>query len=458
MSSLPSSDKAFFKWLSSRLDPFQELSPNDEFYVPLYEGSDDDPVRLIANDICRASDPTLNFISGFSGSGKSTALRRLSDTLSAEGFFVVIADASDYFLPTQPIDIGLLLVALAGAYSDQIKEATKHDPSYKNYWQRLIQWLTTTEAKFEELELGGKVPVIDLELKLKANLKENPGFVEKLKAFMATKPGELRRQMKEYFEETARVISQKYQADLNPVFIFDQFEQLHDTPQSQGAVSESIITIVSNHQNDLRIPGHHVVMTMPPWLKLVPGDMRNMALIYAVKLWENDDNRKTCRKGLDQMRSVVEKRFTPDGLDRFFGPANRKGVRPHVDQLIMASAGHLRHLIILLREVLKRASELPVPRKIIDGAIDNHRDSFLPLSLAHSQYLLQFERERQCSFPNTKPETIYDVTTLFNNHYAFLMRNSALWCDVHPLLREIIAKNIARAATITAAAEANPAN
>lgn len=446
MSKLPANDLAFRKWLSSRLDPFQELDSDHELYVPLHEGSDNDPLALVANDIRYAEDQTLNFISGFNGCGKSTELLRLQKTLAAQGFFVVIADASDYFLPTQPIDIGILLISLAGAYSDQIEKQTELKPSHQSYWRRLVQWLQDTDVKIDGFDLKAKIPLTELEVKFKASLKENPGFIEKLQKFMQARPGELRRQVHDYFQHATQLVRTKYRADLSPVFIFDQFEQLHDIPQTQGSVAESIITIVSNHQSDLRIPGHHLIMTMPPWLKLLPGGAQNLHLIYGLKLWENDDKRSSCREGLHQMRLIVEKRFTEAGLDRFFGPANAKGVRPLVDHLIRASGGHLRDLIILLRGALKRAKDLPVTRNIIDGTISNHRDSFLPLSLAHSQYLAQFARERQCSFPNTRHETIYDVTSLLNNHYAFLMRNDAEWCDIHPLLRDIVAQNIARSA------------
>lgn len=458
MSKLPASDSAFFKWLSPRLDPIQELDSDHELYVPLHEGSENDPIALVANDVSRTPGQTLNFISGFSGCGKSTELRRLSKILSAQGFYVVIADASEYFLPTQPVDIGTLLIALAGAYSDRIEKDTDLRAAHQSYWQRLVQWLQTTEIKLEGVDLSGKIPFTDLEAKFKANFKENPSFIEKLQAFMRARPGELRRQVHEYFEHVASLVREKYRADFSPVFIFDQFEQLHDSPQTQGRVAEGIISIASNHLNDLRIPGHHVVMTMPPWMKLIPGGAQRLRIIHALKLWQNNDKRTSCQEGLRQMRQVVEKRFTSDGLDRFFGPAGKNGVRPAVDQLIRASGGHLRDLIILLRGALTRASALPVDARLIKSTIAEHRDSFLPISLAHARLLDQFARERQCSFPDTRHQTIYDVTTLLNNHYAFLMRNDSEWRDIHPLLRDIVASIVARAAVPAAAPLENSAS
>lgn len=451
MSNLPSSDLAFFKWLSSRLDPIQELDSDHELYVPLHEGSENDPVALVANDIRYAEDQTLNFISGFNGCGKSTELRRLSKDLSAKGFYVVIADASEYFLPTQPVDIGILLISLAGAYSDEIEKDTDIRAHHRSYWKRLVEWLKTTEIKLEGMDLNGKIPFLQLEAKFKANFKENPSFIERLQAAMAARPGELKHQVHEYFSHASELVKTKYSADLSPVFIFDQFEQLHDSPQTQGRVAEAIISLACNHLNDLRIPGHHIIITMPPWLKLLPVGAQHMYMIYALKLWENDDKRSTCREGLHQMRQVVEKRFTPGGLDRFFGPANKRGVRPLVDSLIRASGGHLRDLITLLRGALIRAGDLPVSRKIIESTIASHRDSFLPISLAHSKLLFQFANERQCSFPDTKHQTIYDVTTLLNSHYAFLMRNHSEWCDIHPLLLDMVVRSVTRSTAAEAA-------
>lgn len=452
MSNLPGDDFDFRKWLASRLNPFESLHPDSELYVPLNQGTPHDPIDLIFQDILLSSEDSLNFISGFSGSGKSTELQRLKSLLVANGFFAVIADADEYFLPSEPVAIDVLLMKLAGAYSDQIQRLEGIDATYQSWWNRLYHWLKTTEVNLEGIDLKGKggaevlgVGKLEAEAGLKLVLKENASFVAQLTKVLAARPGALRQQVHDFFADATQHVRKKYSAALSPVFILDSFEKLSDRLSSEGRVAESIITVLSNHLADLAIPGHHVVLTMPPWVKLLPKSPQKVRLIYGVKLWENNDKRSDHNPGINEMRAIVEKRFTSPGLDRFFGPANNKGHRVLVDHLIRASGGHLRDLIVLLRETLLRTKELPTTKAMVSSAMANHRDSFLPLSSAHASSLSDIGRLRQCALPDTKHDTIYMIAGLLNAHFAFLLRNSAEWCDIHPLLRDVVDSITAKA-------------
>lgn len=84
------------------------------------------------------------------------------------------------------------------------------------------------------------------------------------------------------------------------------------------------------------------------------------------------------------MRSVVERRFTAAGLERFFGKANKSGNFALADKLIEASGGHFRDLILLLREAVLRATELPVGTQVIEASINNLRTSYRPAARLHA--------------------------------------------------------------------------
>ncbi len=102
---LPTDKSALPKWLSPRLVVDSPLEPHSPLYEPLYDHSPDDPVGLIFRDIILNEVQSLNFISGFRGSGKTTELFRLRQKLRHEGFFVAYANALDYLLPSEPVDI-----------------------------------------------------------------------------------------------------------------------------------------------------------------------------------------------------------------------------------------------------------------------------------------------------------------------------------------------------------------
>src|SRR5262245_39932520 len=99
---LPLDDSLLPKWLSPRLLVDDPLEPESELYEPLYENSADDPIGLIYRDIEFSEVQSLNFISGFRGSGKTTELFRLRKQLRDAGFFVAYANALDYLLPSEP--------------------------------------------------------------------------------------------------------------------------------------------------------------------------------------------------------------------------------------------------------------------------------------------------------------------------------------------------------------------
>ena len=65
------SDHEFRKWLSTRLIVDKPLEPDDELYEPLYDNVPSDPIDLIYQDIDLSEVESLNFISGFRGSGKT---------------------------------------------------------------------------------------------------------------------------------------------------------------------------------------------------------------------------------------------------------------------------------------------------------------------------------------------------------------------------------------------------
>jgi len=85
----------FRKWLSKRLIVDRPLEPDDVLYEPLYEHIKHNPIDLIFEDIDLTEVESLNFLSGFRGSGKTTELFRLRKRLQKEGYFVAYANACE---------------------------------------------------------------------------------------------------------------------------------------------------------------------------------------------------------------------------------------------------------------------------------------------------------------------------------------------------------------------------
>ena len=72
----------------------EPLDPSDPRYEPLYnaetlQAGESDPVELMAWSIESTPGESVQLLSGFRGTGKTTELRRLQRRLEADGYCVV---------------------------------------------------------------------------------------------------------------------------------------------------------------------------------------------------------------------------------------------------------------------------------------------------------------------------------------------------------------------------------
>lgn len=437
-------DREFLKWLAPRLAVEKPLEPTSELYEPLYQDDPGDPVELIYRDIEFSEVQSLNFVSGFRGCGKTTELFRLRKRLEAEGWYVAYANALDYLLPSEPVEISDFLIVLAGSFSEAIENQLGVNPAKEGFWTRLVHYLRRTNVQLEGFDAQAKLPGTDMGLNFKASLREVPSFRQKLRASLAPRLGELRREVHEFFDFGLQQVRRQRGTGRNVVFLFDQLEQLRDTLSTEGRVAESVGTLIANHRADLQIPSFHMVFTVPSWLKFTLPDPGRVRLLYNVKLWKNDEQRSRFATGWKTIHRIVERRFTKPGLARYFGKLRKDSSSALADRLIAASGGHFRDLLLLLRETLLRASSLPIDGHVVDAAIASLRSSYLPIPLADAQWLNQIGRNRDSLLRDRSPESVQRMTFFLDTHCALILHNGEEWYDVHPLIRDEVEEIVRR--------------
>jgi len=126
------------------------LQPGDAFYEPIYgrpEG--EDPIAKLRMRIELMAVESVQLFSGFRGTGKTTELFRLRKQLQDRGFLVLYADALDYVSSSEEIDISTLLMALAGAFGEQLEHAGGAGLA-ENFWERIRNYLTKTTLQVSE--------------------------------------------------------------------------------------------------------------------------------------------------------------------------------------------------------------------------------------------------------------------------------------------------------------------
>lgn len=436
------------------------LEPDDPQYVPLYELPElreDDPVELLRFAIETMPAPTAQLVSGFRGTGKSTELRRLRKVLQGNGHKVLLCDIEDYLNTGQPIDPIDFLYAFVLAVSGALVETyAAVDPLREGYLTRLRNFLTRTNVEVPELapslRAGGDVEPVKVEANagLKLVLKDNPSFRERARQRWQGSIGRLVEEAHAYVQGLANELSQSMPAEKRVVVILDSVEHIQGTLADSARVQASIEQLFTAHSEMLHFPGVHTVYTVHPYLKIKYANIDDhfpqggLQIVPTLKVRERSDARTPETPGaprqtaLDALARVVEARgewWTLLGE----APEGRR----RLDAIILASGGHLRDLMRLLAEVVRRTRELPASTEIVDAAMNHVRNQALPIADDDAEWLADIARSHTTCLPSES--RLPALARFLDTHRVLCYRNGTEWFDVHPLIRGVVLEQAAAA-------------
>lgn len=420
----------------------EPLQPEDPRYIPIYQiPGGADPIARLMEHIELTDVESVQFFSGFRGSGKTTELFRLKQDLEQEGYIVLYANALKYINPADEIDISDLLIVLAGSFSDAIEELTKENIQVESYWTRLTAYLSNTNLDITEAGIKTGVD-------LKVALSTTPTFRQNLQKTLANRIGELKNNVDKFIEDGVKAIRGAYSEDTRIVFIFDSLEQIRGSLFNEQAVIQSVERVFSQHHKLLELPYIHAIYTVPPWLKFVmPNNIKPIVLLHSIMQWKNDNERTKLDGSGTSLRQLVLERFSEEGFKKFFGD-DPNVEHSRADKLIDICGGHFRDLLSLLREAVLPTNELPISDKDIETAIANVKSSFLPISLEDAKWLAKIAESRSDSLPDIKGENVGRLTRYLDTHLVLYFRNGEDWYDVHPLIRDEVIQIVKSAAEI----------
>jgi hypothetical protein len=142
---------------------------------------------------------------------------------------------------------------------------------------------------------------------------------------------------------------------------------------------------------------------------------------------------RECEEGMRLMRQMVLARAFPD-----LYPEQRLGLisevfdRPEaLDRLCRASGGHVRNLLRLLNDWIKKQRQLPLTREVLEDVIRERRNEMtLPIS-DNEWNLLRQVKKRQKVNGDAGYQTL--IRSLFV--YEYRDRDGS-WFDINPILAE----------------------
>lgn len=415
--------KTFFRAVTD-----QPLEAGDERYVNLYDDRAllrRDPVELLAKAIEFSPGQSVQLLSGFRGTGKSTELKKLASRLVQEGYQVVLVDMERHLNTSTPVDVSDFLMAIAGAFGEALAapEHLGRDVRREGYWERLVAFLTQTKITLPDVSAAG----------IKANLKSDPTFRQELQTRMVGHLGALVADVHAFFEDAVKALKERHGDETEIVLLVDSVEKIRGSYLNARQVQESVETLFSAHADKLRLPFLHVVYIVPPYLKV---RMSNLGMLYGVGAVQvfpaikvRDGDGLVHNRGLDAIREVVARRGDYMRL---------LGKEELLDKVILTSGGNIRDLLRLLSEIIRRASELPVGEEVVDDAINQMRAEFLPIADSDAVWLAQIAETHEASFDDMGK--LPDLARFFDTHLVLCYRDGPEWYDVHPLIKNIVIK------------------
>ena len=429
------------RWVDS-CDPRSPIDVTDDRYFDLDEVTiDGEEVPLRGADHVQGlrdavelspARQSCQLFSGYSGTGKSTELRRLAQRLEAEGFSVLIADAEEYLSLSRPLNLEDLLVIVAGAFGEATSARIGEDVLKEGYWSRFADFLR------RDVDLGDfKLPggVVDF----KVSIKDAIPFWAQLRGAVARSRGKLREHSHDFVRHCVTRLEKNEPRSRGVVFILDSLERLSPIlPTQFGEVMASVAQVFKDDASYLRLPGCHVIYTIPPYARLVQPELGNLYdsvthILPAIKVTERTKPYETYRPGVEALVELVGRRIP---ITEVFGER-----RDLLEDLVAYSGGHVRTLLTFVRDLLRRSLRggLPPTRKMVEEVVQYFREPARTRVFQEDVPVLWKILQQGAVEDFSKAEHAV-LASLMNDYLVLCYRNGHGWFEVHPLVRDLVEK------------------
>jgi len=435
----PVDDATLKKWIAN-CDPNKPIDPSDRRYRDLDQATvdgetvalrGDDHIEGLFDGITLSDGESCQLFSGFSGTGKSTELRRLTHLLEENGYAVLLGDAQDYHDLNHALTIEDLLVLIAGACGEATAARLQKDPTREGYWQRLKNFLQQ-EIRLDEL----KIPLGVTDLKI--GIKHGKSFWLDVREKLALSPGKLRDHCHGFVRECVAEIERAESPVRGVVLVIDSLERLTAPVPDFRELMESVVRVLSDYPQFLRLPSCHVIYTIPPYVQLISPGLkdrydRSSLVLPAIKVLERGEESVPFAPGVEAMAELIARRIP---VERVFGER-----RELLERLVLYSGGHVRMLIAFVRELLFRSRRrgLPPTSEEIERVVQPFREQAGTAIWRQGVPLLE-RILRQGTVEGIREEEYPYLARFMDNYVVLCYRNGDGWYEVHPLVRDVVRK------------------
>ena len=455
----------FFK----AIDPSKTLVVSQEqdrkLYIDFSSVRGGEIIGKLKNKIAKLSpdSPTCALFTGHIGCGKSTELLRLKKDLEDEGFHVVFFASSDD-LEVTDVDIIDVLLASARRISQSLEALQLQEAKgFKGLLQKtkdVLMMEMVVEAKANVPGMGkisastsgavstevntpfGTVAAstekgVSLSLgigEITVRTKNDSKLREKLNQYLAPQKSELVRLMNEELIEPA-IAKLKQLGKKGLVVIVDNLDRIDNTVKSFGRSQQEYLFV--DQGETLTKLNCHMIYTMPLALKfsndygMMMQRFREPSVLPMVAIRLKDGS--TFQQGLSLMRQMVLARAFPDvdAVNRLQSEYITQlfDSLDSLDQLCLASGGHVRDLLQLLTSWLEEEMGLPLTRSSLESVIRSKCNEMkLPISDEEWEMMRKVKQTKRVN-------DAQGYQKLIRSRFVFEYRDGGeSWFDVNPIL------------------------
>jgi hypothetical protein len=405
--------------LYRKCDPYKNfaIGSHEDINIDTYNANHSDVrgrywAKELFNIVEAGDGSTYQLFTGYSGSGKTTELKRVQQMAEESGYFVVYINSDEFMDPNIEADISdIYNVIIYNAIVETNKFLDISDDfEVEGYFFRFNQLLQT---KIDLKKVKTKNFVFEV--------KDTSTFRERVRNYVKDNFASFKREVK---EELIRLNDKVKANNKNGLFvILDSMEKNKGISSNYEEVVKASEIIFSNRDNlDLPLD---IIYTVPSYLS---ERFTGIKFLPAVKV-KNKEN-EVFQLGIETLKALVYCRISKDKLESIFG----SDYQEKLNKIIIFSGGYPRDLLKILRTLILK-DDYPVEMEVIDSVFQHERNDYselLSTKLIEQLKIVQTEK----SITNIEDLVIKDK--MLNNHLILRYHNNGLWFDVHPAVENLL--------------------
>lgn len=425
-------DEQLLKQLYNAFQPFYPLPPGDPAYVDCREVRGDGDILIdLGRNIQYSQENTCQLYAGHRGAGKSTELLRLQKDLEDKGYFVVYFPADEKDINPEDTAYTDILLACTRHLLETLKGA---NPKPLLDWLG-ARWEDLKDLANTEVSFDGLTPELQITqyAKLTANIRTQPSLRQQIRDKLDSHTTTLIEALNEFIADGKKKLAS---GDSQLVIIADNLDRIVPIAQNDGRKNHDEIFLDRSEQ--LKGLDCHVVYTIPismvysnraTELRNIYDDPKVLPMIM-VRTPEGEVN----VSGIEKVKELIGKRVAK--INRELSIETEIFESEEVlNKLCLMSGGHVRELMLLMRDAIKRTDSLPLSARVVQRAITEARTPFIR-TVEEEQWQILLEVYRSKEIENNQEYR----NLLFNRcllEYCFFDGDGERqsWYDVHPLLQ-----------------------